>query len=80
MTSVFGYFASVRVGVRSVEFMSELVTQVGVEIVFDLVSRFVKMVGGYVEVTGHVALPQTVRPDQLPGCMSSGCGELEPAG
>ena len=77
LTLVIGYFSSVRVGVRGVEFMGELVAKLGVEIVFDLVSRFVKMVGRHVEVAGHVALPQTMRPDQLPGRMSSGRGELE---
>ena len=69
-----------RIGVRCVEFPGESVAEFGVEKVFNLVSRFVEVIGRYVKVTGHVALPQTVGPDQLSGGMSTGLGEFESAG
>ena len=69
-----------RVGVRSVEFLGESVAEFGVEKVFNLVSRFVEVIGRYVKVTGHVALPQTVGSDQLSGGMSTRLGEFESAG
>ena len=77
---VLGDFSPVRVGVRRVEFLGKPVAEFGVEKVLNLVSRFVEMIGRYVKVTGHVALPQTVGPDQLPGGMSTGLGEFESAG
>ena len=77
---VLGDFSPVRVGVRRVEFLGKPVAEFGVEKVLNLVSRFVEMIGRYVKVTGHVALPQTVGPDQLSGGMSTGLGEFESAG
>ena len=77
---VLGDFSPVWVGVRRVEFLGKPVAEFGVEKVLNLVSRFVEMIGRYVKVTGHVALPQPVGPDQLSGGMSTVFGEFEAAG
>ncbi len=63
------------IGARRVEFVGELVSEFGVEIMFDPVSGFVKMVGGDVEVAIHVALPQSVGSDQFSGGVPAGLGE-----
>lgn len=64
-----------RIDAGRVEFVGELVSEFGVEIMFDPVSGFVKMVGGDVEVASHVTLPQTVGSDQFSGGVSAGLGE-----
>ncbi len=57
------------------EFVGKLVTEYGVEEVFDSVSGFVQVVARDVEVAVHVAFPQAVGPDELQCGLAAGFGE-----
>ena len=61
---------------RRVEFTGELISEFGVEEVFDPVRCVVEMVARDIEMAGHVGLPKAVRSHELPGFGFSLVGEM----
>ena len=64
-----------RVELRSVEFIGDLVAQIRVEEMLDAMSRVVEVVTGDIEMVSHVALPEPVGTNELPGRGMAGHGK-----